>query len=90
MRSQGQMHRTWGILLRLIVVVLVAITPMLEPVCDTVSGDGHHRGHVHTIPAITAQGPAAPGVPSIGAALPARPVGHMMVLAPSIFVPPRS
>lgn len=90
MWSQGQMHRRWGTLLVLVIVMLVAIMPMLEPVCDTGSGDGYDSSHIHATPAVAAQGPAIPAIPLVGPVPPGRSIEPLTALAPSIFVPPRS
>jgi hypothetical protein len=89
-RMRSETRHRWGQALWVIVAIVFAITPVLEPMCDTLSGNGHHQGHVHTVPALTAQGPTVPGVPSIGAAAPAHTLERVMVLPRSIFVPPRS
>jgi hypothetical protein len=39
---------------------------------------------------LTAEGPTVTGIPSIGAGPPARDLEPVMILARSIFVPPRS
>jgi hypothetical protein len=89
-RMRSETRHRWEQALWLIVALVLAITPVLEPLCDTLAGEGHHQGHVHTIPALTAEGPTVPGVPSIGAGPPARDLEPVMILARSIFVPPRS
>lgn len=84
------MHRRWGTSLVLVIVAFVAIMPTLEPVCDTTSGDGHGRSHLHAIPGIVAEGSAVSRAPLVGAVPPVRSFDRLVEHPPSIFVPPRS
>jgi hypothetical protein len=84
------MLRRWTILLGAVMVAVVALVPALEFVCDAASADGHEYGHVHTSPAVSADGPAVPNVFALGIASPSGQADQPVTSRPAIFVPPRS
>ncbi len=77
-------------LLELALLLVVAISPTVQFVCDALPGEAHPGGDVHAGPALVVQAPALPvmALSELPLAL-SRPETGPGV-RPSIFVPPRA
>jgi len=90
MRFRASSRSPWRVLLEMALLLVVALAPTAQFVCDALPGEQHPGGDVHAGPALVVHAPALPVMALSGLPFPLSGPESGPGVRPSIFVPPRA